>query len=126
MDITNLDDHRKVWKTNAAACAACGHEWQAVYPVGAEDVGLECPACGSGLGSVLPNKDIVDELFDLGGSMQQCIIHGKAIVEIERLREDKAELLKALTNLYKSCRWEKVCPTIDAAKDAIAKATGEE
>ena len=44
--------------------------------------------------------------------------------EIERLREDKAELLKALTGLYESCRWEKVCPTIDAAKDAIAKATG--
>ena len=44
--------------------------------------------------------------------------------EIERLRTDKAELLKALTNLYESCRWEKVCPTIDAAKDAIAKATG--
>lgn len=46
--------------------------------------------------------------------------------EIERLREDKAELLKALTNLYESCRWEKICPTIDAAKDAIAKATGGE
>jgi hypothetical protein len=46
--------------------------------------------------------------------------------EIERLREDKAELLKALTNLYESCRWEKVCPTIDAAKDAITKATGGE
>ena len=46
--------------------------------------------------------------------------------EIERLREDKAELLKALTNLYESCRWEKVCPTIDAAKDAIAKALGNE
>jgi hypothetical protein len=46
--------------------------------------------------------------------------------EIERLRKDKAELLKALTNLYESCRWEKVCPTIDAAKDAVAKATGGE
>lgn len=56
MDIVNIDDHRKIWKTDAAACAACGHEWQAVYPVGAEDVGLECPACGSGLGSVLPNE----------------------------------------------------------------------
>ena len=50
----------------------------------------------------------------------------EAADEIERLREDKAELLKALTNLYESCRWEKVCPTIDAAKDAIAKATGGE
>ena len=57
MDITNLDDHRKIWKTDAAACAARGHSWQAVYPVGAEDVGLECPSCGSGLGSVLPNDD---------------------------------------------------------------------
>ena len=46
--------------------------------------------------------------------------------EIERLRKEKAELLKALTGLYESCRWEKVCPTIDAAKDAIAKATGDE
>lgn len=43
--------------------------------------------------------------------------------EIERLRKDKTELLKALTDLHESCRWEKVCPTIDAAKDAIAKAT---
>ena len=50
----------------------------------------------------------------------------EAADEIERLREDKAELLKALTNLYEACRWEKVCPTIDAAKDAIAKATGDE
>lgn len=46
--------------------------------------------------------------------------------EIERLRQQNAELLDALTNLYESCRWEKVCPTIDAAKDAIAKATGDE
>ena len=51
-------------------------------------------------------------------------LHLDAADEIERLREDKSELLKALTNLYESCRWEKVCPTIDAAKDAIAKATG--
>jgi hypothetical protein len=44
--------------------------------------------------------------------------------EIERLREDQAELLKALTGLYEACRWEKVAPEIDAAKAAIAKATG--
>lgn len=54
MEIVDLDDYRKIWSTGAAACAACGHDWQAVYPVGAEDVGLECPSCGSGLGSVLP------------------------------------------------------------------------
>ena len=45
--------------------------------------------------------------------------------ENQRLRKDKTELLKALTDLHESCRWEKVCPTIDAAKDAIAKAIGE-
>lgn len=44
--------------------------------------------------------------------------------EIERLRKAKAELLKALTDLYEACRWEKVAPEIDAAKSAIAKATG--
>lgn len=46
--------------------------------------------------------------------------------DIERLHQQNADLVEALTNLYESCRWEKVCPTIDAAKDAIAKATGEE
>lgn len=50
----------------------------------------------------------------------------KAADEIERLREDKAKLLKALTGLYGVCRWEKVAPEIDAAKAAIAKATGGE
>ena len=46
--------------------------------------------------------------------------------EIERLRKDKAELVEALTGLYEVCRWEKVAPEIDAAKAAIAKATGGE
>ena len=50
----------------------------------------------------------------------------RAAACIRQLRQQNAELLKALTNLYESCRWEKVCPTIDAAKDAIAKATGGE
>ena len=45
--------------------------------------------------------------------------------EIERLRQQNAELLKALTDLYEACRWEKVAPEIDAAKSAIAKATGK-
>lgn len=70
--------------------------------------------------------DIVDDLRDLNSMhtpKEVSDIGEKAADEIERLREDKAELLKALTNLYESCRWEKVCPTIDAAKDAIAKAT---
>jgi uncharacterized protein (UPF0335 family) len=47
------------------------------------------------------------------------------VAEIERLRKDKAELLKALTDLYEACRWEKVAPEIDAAKTAINKATGK-
>jgi acyl-CoA reductase-like NAD-dependent aldehyde dehydrogenase len=73
--------------------------------------------------------DIVDDLRDLNSMhtpKEVSDIGEKAADEIERLREDKAELLKALTNLYESCRWEKVCPTIDAAKDAIAKAIGGE
>ena len=46
--------------------------------------------------------------------------------EIEQLRQQNAELLKALTDLYEACRWEKVAPEIDAAKAAIAKVTGGE
>jgi len=44
--------------------------------------------------------------------------------EIEKLHQQNEELLKALTDLYEVCRWEKVAPEIDAAKAAIAKATG--
>jgi hypothetical protein len=54
------------------------------------------------------------------------LFHNDMLKEIERLRRDKAELLKALTNLYEACRWEKTAPVIDAAKAAIAKATGGE
>ena len=64
MDVININDHRKIWRTDAAGCAACGHQWQAVYPIGAEDVGLECPSCGSGLGSVLLKKLSLQEDFD--------------------------------------------------------------
>ena len=53
-------------------------------------------------------------------------LHQDAADEIERLRKDKAELLKVLTGLYEVCRWEKVAPEIDAARAAIAKATGGE
>ena len=64
MDVININDHRKIWRTNAAGCAACGHQWQAVYPIGAEDVGLECPTCGSGLGNVLLKKLSLQKNFD--------------------------------------------------------------
>ena len=70
--------------------------------------------------------DIVERLRSLNSDEYIENLVGKAADEIELLRKDKAELLKALTGLYEVCRWEKVCPTIDAAKDAIAKATGGE
>ena len=69
-------------------------------------------------------EDIVKRLRNVSKVELHEPLCMEAADEIERLRKDKAELLKALTNLYESCRWEKVCPTIDAAKDAIAKATG--
>jgi len=72
-------------------------------------------------------SDLIKNLRDLAAFAHADLsVADEAADEIERLREDKAELLKALTNLYESCRWEKICPTIDAAKDAIAKATGGE
>jgi hypothetical protein len=51
-DIVDLVDHRKIWKTDAVVCSECGHEWQATYPAGAEDNGLECSACGAMSGKV--------------------------------------------------------------------------
>ena len=46
--------------------------------------------------------------------------------ENQRLREDKAELLKALTDLWAVSHWADNPYEMDAAKLAIAKATGGE
>ena len=57
------------------------------------------------------------------------IVNGKteeAADEIERLRKDKAELLKALTDLWAVSHWADNPYEMDAAKLAIAKATGGE
>jgi len=50
----------------------------------------------------------------------------KAADEIERLREDKAELLKALTDLWAVSHWADNPYEMDAAKLAIAKVAGGE
>ena len=70
--------------------------------------------------------DIVERLREVPVDTIQWVKCHDAADEIERLRDDQAELLKALTGLYEACRWEKVAPEIDAAKAAIAKATGGE
>ena len=46
--------------------------------------------------------------------------------EIEKLRQKNAELLKALTDLWSVSHWPDNPYEMDAAKLAIAKATGEE
>ena len=51
---------------------------------------------------------------------------GIAADEIEQLRKDKAELLEALTDLWAVSHWADNPYEMDAAKLAIAKATGEE
>ena len=62
-----------------------------------------------------------------GSRMQQTSrIANEAADEIERLREDKAELLKALTDLWAVSHWADNPYEMDAAKLAIAKATGGE
>ena len=59
-----------------------------------------------------------------GLRMQQTSrIANEAADEIERLREDKAELLKALTDLWSVSHWPDNPYEMDAAKLAIAKAT---
>jgi hypothetical protein len=73
--------------------------------------------------------DIVERLREAAddyATNQTETIEWEAADEIERLREQNAVLLKALTDLYEVCRWEKVAPEIDAAKAVIAKATGGE
>ena len=50
----------------------------------------------------------------------------RAAACIRQLREDKAELLKALTDLWAVSHWADNPYEMDAAKLAIAKATGGE
>lgn len=33
------------WRAAKVRCRFCGHEWAAVFPVEADELGLECPAC---------------------------------------------------------------------------------
>lgn len=44
-------EEREPHMTGAAKCAACGHDWQAVAPVGVYE--LECSACHSMKGHML-------------------------------------------------------------------------
>ena len=60
------------------------------------DVGLECPACGSGLGSVLPNEDIVEWLRNPCLATKES---HEAADEIERLRELNEEWREAILDL---------------------------
>lgn len=43
-DIASLDDYRP-HMTGPVRCAACGHEWEAISPIGMFDA-MECPDCG--------------------------------------------------------------------------------
>ena len=54
------------------------------------------------------------------------VLYGDWAKKFERLREDKAELLKALTDLWAVSHWADNPYEMDAAKLAIAKATGGE
>lgn len=74
--------------------------------------------------------DIIDELFDLGGSMQQCITHGKAIVEIERLREqvefERASLQAAFSELTKLDKdIEELKKTIETLEEEVYVRTSD-
>lgn len=47
--------------SGSARCAACGHEWAAVAPVGVHE--LECPACASTKGHMLHSAMRGEERF---------------------------------------------------------------
>jgi len=64
--------------------------------------------------------DIVERL-----RREEDRLDDEAADEIERLREENAELLKALTDLFEACKWEKIAPEVDAARFAITKARKE-
>ena len=118
MDVININDHRKIWRTNAAGCAACGHQWQAVYPEGAQDVGLECPSCGSGLGSVLPEWAMLDTETSRVGKLL-----ADQAEEIVKLKKQNAELVEALRRIADD---QDGLDVWSFAEEAIAKATGGE
>ena len=54
------------------------------------------------------------------------VLYGNSAKKFERLREDKAELLKALTDLWAVSHWADNPYEMDAAKLALAKAKGGE
>jgi hypothetical protein len=70
-DVISLDDVRKNWRTERADCVTCHHQWQAVFPNGAE-LGLECPACGKmhGMAMVPENANKAGTVKVLGWCMR--------------------------------------------------------
>lgn len=42
-ELISLNEYQTATKTGPARCLNCGHIWQAVAPVGTQD--LECPSC---------------------------------------------------------------------------------
>jgi len=66
--------------------------------------------------------DIVERLMN-----RHCCqdnLDQEAAQEIERLRGEKTELLKALTDLFDVCKWEKISPEVYRANYIIYKHKG--
>ena len=66
--------------------------------------------------------DIIEELLNLGGSMQQCKVHQKAVEEIEELRRQKQAIIDMF---WINLKWHKKDFSNEDFEEAISKVTGE-
>ena len=62
-------------------------------------------------------EDIVDELFNLGGSLEHHKVHRKAIDEIEQLRENAKQDARYLSAYHRICQKHGIAPS---SSDLIA------
>ena len=63
--------------------------------------------------------DIVDEAKELIPWLGDDTMIERLTKEVERLREENAELIKVLKGLFEAVKWEKVSAEVDAARKAL-------
>lgn len=47
----------RFWRSERASCRVCDRRWVAVFPLGTDEDGLECPSCSWHAGEVVEEDD---------------------------------------------------------------------